>query len=397
MNIPRPLSRKLVILTSVILVALLAAVIALRRTDARESGDARVSPTSDTLGATSTPGSAPDIAIPVEATPVAQTTLNISVSAAGQAAASRQTTLLAQVAGRVEHVPVRESDRASTGKLLVALESSEFQLAVRDAQARLEKAQAAYRVETLFDDREADSLIRNQRAQIARAKSGISEAEVALERATLDLRRATLRAPFQGVVANVKIVAGQQVRAGDEILTIQDLDPIKVELQVLESEIGFLAPGRSASVSFAAFPNQRFTGRIETINPVVDPGTRTARVTVQVPNPANEILPGMYARVALDSRRFTDRVLVPRSAVLERDRRTMLFVFEGEAKSREGLAKWRYVTTGLANDSLVEIVESTETDEVKPGELVLTGGHNTLIHDARVKLVDNAIKAGGRP
>jgi multidrug efflux pump subunit AcrA (membrane-fusion protein) len=126
---------------------------------------------------------------------------------------------------------------------------------------------------------------------------------------------------------------------------------------------------------------------VETINPVVESGTRTARVTVVVPNPGGRILPGMYARVSLEARRFADRVLVPRSAILERDRRTMLFVFDGQ--NARGLAKWRYVTTGLQNDSLVEIVPNADTDSVKPGEVVLTEGHYTLIHDALVRLVDD--------
>jgi multidrug efflux pump subunit AcrA (membrane-fusion protein) len=134
---------------------------------------------------------------------------------------------------------------------------------------------------------------------------------------------------------------------------------------------------------------------VESVNPVVDSATRTARVTVLVPNPNGRILPGMYARVAIDARRFADRVLVPRGAVLERDRRAMLFVFDGSGET--GLAKWRYVTTGLQNDSLIEIVPNTETDSVRPGETVLTGGHYTLVHDARVRLVDDAEAAGGRP
>ena len=103
----------------------------------------------------------------------------------------------------------------------------------------------------------------------------------------------------------------------------------------------------------------------------------------------------MYARVTLDARRFPDRVLVPRSAILERDRRAMLFVFDGTGDT--GRAKWRYVTTGLQNDSLVEIVQNAETDSVKPGEIVLTQGHLTLIHDARVRLVSAAGTAGREP
>jgi membrane fusion protein, multidrug efflux system len=128
----------------------------------------------------------------------------------------------------------------------------------------------------------------------------------------------------------------------------------------------------------------------------VESGTRTARVTVLVPNPGGRILPGMYARVSLEARRYADRVLVPRSSVLERDRRTMLFVFDPEGG--DGKAKWRYVTTGMQNDSLVEILsQGVDTDSVKPGETVLTEGHYTLIHDARVRLVDDARKEGGRP
>jgi RND family efflux transporter MFP subunit len=193
----------------------------------------------------------------------------------------------------------------------------------------------------------------------------------------------------------VKVVPGQTVRVGDELVSVVDLNPIRVEVQVLESEVGLLTAGRRATVSFAAFPGEQFTGRIETINPMVDRDTRTAKVTVTIPNPDHRILPGMYARVALEARKFADRILVPRAAVLERDRRTMLFVFEGEGNT--GLSKWRYVTTGLANDSLIEIVENPETEMVQPGEVVLVDGHYTLIHDARVRLVENVKEAGGRP
>jgi hypothetical protein len=103
----------------------------------------------------------------------------------------------------------------------------------------------------------------------------------------------------------------------------------------------------------------------------------------------------MYARVSLEAQTFADRLLVPRSAILERDRRAMLFVFEGEGS--EGLAKWRYVTTGLMNDSLVELVPNPDTDMVEAGEVVLVDGHYTLTHDAPIRLVADVREAGGRP
>lgn len=335
------------------------------------------------------------LAIPVEGTVTVRDTLVIAVEAAGQAAARRRAGLLALVSGQVVSVSVRENDPVRSGTLLLQLDTTEFALAVAEAEARRGAAEGRFWEQVMFDDRITDSSVRAERERAARARSGLNEAEVALARAHLELSRTTVRAPFSGRVASVKAVPGQWVRTGDSLLTVVDLDPIKVEVQVLESEVGFLAPGRGATIRFAAFPDEAIVGRIETVNPIVDEVTRTARVTVAVSNPRDRILPGMYARVSLEARRFPDRVLVPRAAVLERDRRKMLFVYEGD--ERDGLAKWRYVTTGLENDSLVEIVPNRETDMVEPGEVVLTNGHHTLIHDARVRLVERVRAAGGRP
>ena len=335
-----------------------------------------------------------DVAIPVSGVAAVRDTLVVSVTAAGQAEGWKKTVVVAQVTGRIASLPVRENDGVGPGRLLVGLDAAEYGLAVEEAQASLRQAQAAYREATLLDDEIRDARVRAERAAFARSKTGVDAAEVRLRRAELDLSRTRLTAPFAGRVATLKVVPGQWVRAGDELMTIVSLDPIRVEVQVLESEVGLLQPGRKARVSFAAFP-QPFSGTVETINPVVESGTRTARVTVVVPNPGGRILPGMYARVSLEAQRFADRVLVPRSAVLERDRRSMLFVYDGQGS--QGTAKWRYVTTGLQNGQLVEIVPNTDTDSVKPGEVVLTEGHYTLIHDARVRLTDDVKESGGEP
>jgi membrane fusion protein, multidrug efflux system len=337
-----------------------------------------------------------DVAIPVEGHPVVQDTLVLAVAAAGEAAARRRATLLAQVEGRVHRVVPREADAVAGGALIVEIDPEEYRLGVEEAGARLRQAEAQYRELTLFDDRIDDAAVRVERERAARAKSGLDVAAAVLRRAELALERARVLAPFPGHVADLRVVPGQWVQRGEELLTVVELDPIRVEVRVLEGEVGFVRPGGGARVAFAALPGEFFDGRIETVNPVVERDTRTARVTVRVANPGGRILPGMYARVSLDARSFPDRVLVPRSAILERDRRPMLFVYDGD--ERGGLAKWRYVTVGLGNERHVEIVASDETDTVRPGEVVLTGGHYTLIHDARVRLVD-AVRgvAGGRP
>ena len=150
-------------------------------------------------------------------------------------------------------------------------------------------------------------------------------------------------------------------------------------------------------MTFAAFPDEIFTGRIYSVNPLVDRQTRTAKVTVVVPNPGGRILPGMYARVSLEARRFPDRILVPKASILERNNRTLVFVYEPDGP-RQGLAKWHYVTTGLENDSLVEIVNDPDNDPLDPGRIVLTDGHYSLMHDAVVRVVEDTRGVeGARP
>jgi multidrug efflux pump subunit AcrA (membrane-fusion protein) len=142
-----------------------------------------------------------------------------------------------------------------------------------------------------------------------------------------------------------------------------------------------------------------FVGAIETINPVVEPASRTGRVTVVLRTTDLRIKPGMYAEVSLDAEALPDRIVVPRAALLERgtgELRPMLFVYE--ESNGVGLAKWRYVNPGRENETQVEILlEGPEQGIVEAGEIVLVDGHHYLAHDTPVRLVDNVAAEGGRP
>jgi RND family efflux transporter MFP subunit len=340
-----------------------------------------------------------DMPQPVGGAEVLRDTLWIRVGAAGQAEAFRRTTLTAQVGGVVQNLPMRENQRVTGGTQVLQIDSTEYALGVAQAQADLLAAQTDYRQLTLFDDEIEDSAVRAERERIARTRSGLDQRQVALARAQLQLDRSRVTAPFGARIADIRVVEGQYVSAGTELMTVVDIDRIKVEVQVLEAELGFLSEGRRAEVRFAAYSGEIFVGSIETINPVVDPDSRTGRVTVVLQNRDHRIKPGMYAEVSLDAEALPDRVMVPRAAILERGegtRRTMLFVYETDGNA--GVAAWRYVNTGRENDTHVEILrEGLENGMVEPGEVVLIDGHHYLAHGTPVRLVDNVEAAGGRP
>jgi multidrug resistance efflux pump len=185
------------------------------------SGDAAAQVSSVVSSAFST-----DVPQPVSGAKVVRDTLWISVAAAGRAEAVSRATIQAQVGGVVEAVPVRENAAVGTGDLLLRVDSTEYALALARAQSDLRKARADYQQTVLFDDRITDARVKAQRDSIARSRSGLDAAEVAVKTARLQLDRSRVTSPFPGRIADVKVVAGQHVSAGAELMTVVDLDPI---------------------------------------------------------------------------------------------------------------------------------------------------------------------------
>ncbi len=381
MKLPRQL---LGLLTLLIVIGALSVGVWLRiRPDSEEADSPQTSEEGATLPASASEQFATDVPQPVVGAEVVRDTLWMTVTALGQAEAVRRTFVQSRVDGIVREIRVVENQAVEPGAVLLRVDSTEYALAAARARADLVTAQANYQEMTLFDDEITDPRVREERNRLARARSGLAQAEVSLREAEINLSRTTVRAPFAGRIADLQVVEGQYMSPGGELMTVVDVDPIKVEVQVLEGDLGYLREGRRATMTFPALPERTFTGRVETINPVVDPELSTGRVTVILSNPRGLIKPGMSAEVSLEAEYYPDRILVPRNAILEKDRRTMLFVHE------DGRAKWRYVTTGLANDELVEIVPDEETSMVEPGEIVLVDNHHYIIHDAPIELVES--------
>ena len=334
-----------------------------------------------------------ELPVPVAGAVAVMDTLRISVGAEGRAEAIRLAKVKARKSGLLSDLRVRENQFVEAGDTLARIDTTEYALDLAASGAALRRAQAEHRARILGDEAIADPKVREARDKLARAVTGLDQAEVDYRRAVLDLEQTAVRAPFAGRIADIMVVAGQFLGEGEEVATVVDADPIEVAVQVLGTEVVHLEEGNAATVEFTAFPGSPFVGRIETINPLVDPATSTARVTVHIGNADGSVLPGMYAEAQLEARKFAGRLLVPRTALLEAsDGRPYLFVLEDDR------AAWRYVHPGMQNDELVELLDPGNPREwVEPGETVLVDGHHYLTHDALVKVTEDPLGEGGRP
>lgn len=353
----------------------------------------------------------------VKAVPAVKGDLVISLKSPGEAFTNRLIAVKAEVSGVVKSLNVAEGRHVREGDLLVEIDDREYRLRLEKQQAlRLKylsemlvekqfgapeaklSAEAQGRIEKAKADLEkagdlfakgllpAQDLERAQRDyelvliesgakkdEVMASAKNLTQAEIDVKIAELELDKTRIRAPFAGIITAIKVSPKEHVAAGQELFTLVNIAEIKIRAKVLESEIGKMKVGREVDVRFSAYPGKVFKGTVDAISPVVNADDKTCAVQVAVGNPAEEIKPGMHAEVEIAAEIHQDRLIVPQDAILVRGGRKLVFVVEGD------LAKWRYVEVGVENEEFAEIL-----DGVKEGELVITEGHFTLAHDARV-------------
>jgi membrane fusion protein (multidrug efflux system) len=120
--------------------------------------------------------------------------------------------------------------------------------------------------------------------------------------------------------------------------------------------------------------------RVSVVNPRIDTDSRTCKVLFRFENPSTRIRPGMFVRAEIATQILPDMLLVPKEAVLERDKRPLVFKLEGE------LAQWVYVETGDRNDLYVEITGVAPGTTLEADDQVVVSDHLTLAHEALIKI-----------
>jgi RND family efflux transporter MFP subunit len=367
-----------------------------------------------------------DAPLPVRVVPAKRGELVIKLKSIGEAVTKRNIIMKTEVDGSIKKLNVWESRHVRKGDILVELDDEKYQLSLKRAEAErlrvlsdflfekkfdqstkassssdktkvqkakeeLEKAKQLYEKglisKTKFDETfkmYEMALIEagEKKEEIVAARKQLTQMEASLKEAELNLKKTKIRAPFSGIVCDIQVSPDQHIGTGTELFTLVNISTIQVQAKILESEVGKIEVGRNAELIFSAYPDRIFKGKVRAVSPIVNPEDKTCKVTIDVPNPKEEIKPGMHAEVRVAAEVHTDKLLVPQEAVLPREGRRLVFVVDN------GLAKWRFVDIGLESEDYAEILESRKEGEgVKEGELVIVEGHFTLAHDARVKII----------
>lgn len=265
------------------------------------------------------------------------------LSLTGTLAANRASQVAADGSGRVRETFVERGGVVRAGELLVQLDSRSARLSESEARAQVEVLRSQHaaaqreceRAQRLFNDRvigeaEYDRL----RAQCASSEWSSQAAAARAELATKNLSDAAVRAPFAGMVVERFVSVGEYVRPGTAIASLVEVDPLRLQLTVPESEVARVRPGQSVSFEVTAFPGERFEGMLERLSPSLRPGTRDLVVEAVVRNPDHKLLPGMFALARIETER-NPRPVVPARAVRGEGSRSRVFaVVQGRLEER---------------------------------------------------------------
>ncbi len=310
-------------------------------------------------------------------------------SFAGVARAASEAKLSFKVPGTLSNVGVRVGDRVAKGQRLASLDATDLDLkrgeanaALRQAKAQLRNAEAQHRrVATLYEN---DSASRQDldaaRLGLDSARANLQAAEQRNQLAEARVAYAQLIAPSAGRVAEVSAEAGENLREGKPVVTLNTGDSIEVEISVPESVIAQVRSGDAAQVSFAAVGEESFSATVTQVGVSVANRGAAYPVVLQLDRADPRILSGMAARARLElSSSAAAGLVVPSKAVGEDRSGRFAWVAVPEQGEVSVAQRRRVATAGLTDEGLVV------TEGLKAGDLVITAGLTYLEENLRVR------------
>ena len=353
----------------------------------------------------------------------------VSIAVSGSVEADVTALTAFQVGGRIQHVYVEEGQHVAKGQLLADLDPTDYLNAWKAASAEAEaaeatnaKAKAGLRQQELeqaridfdrwhdeynrmrylyehkslpandFKKIEAGYQAARERYDMAQSGTRAEDKQAAsaqLNAATAQMAEAKkrladcqLRAPISGYIGMRQIDVGVTVAPGVPVISVVDLDPVKVRVGVPESEVGKVGEGSLAVVSIPSLEGQQFEGRVEAIAATSDPASRTYVSKIVVSNPKHVLRAGMVSEARITGDTQFNAIIVPGSAIV-RDARgiTQVFVLAPGQNRVYG----RRVEVGSMHENYVEIRRGLSGDE----QVVVDGQHH--VHEGSLVVVQ-----GGR-
>ncbi len=321
----------------------------------------------------------------------------------GDVEAANSVRLFGQIPDRLVEVRVDVGDVVRAGQVLARIRDDAPQAGVEQIEANLRAARV--NLASLQDELErsrrlnaagamANQTLESLQTRTQGAQSQVEQLEAALNQARASLNNAVITAPFDGVIAERYLEAGDMAGPGIPAFRLVSTSRVKIETEVSQERRGQVRIGMPARVRVSAWPGEVFAGQVTSVAPVLDPMTRMSAIEIAVANRAGRLRPGMFAEVTMVVTEADEALLLPLDGVLDEYR----YVAYGAGAQRDqdggiearvfvvvdGTANLREVRLGIIGTESVQVLEG-----LVPGEQVVTVGKYQLVDGAAVRVQNN--------
>jgi membrane fusion protein (multidrug efflux system) len=308
----------------------------------------------------------------VEAATVKVERVTVQIDAVGTLEPAEAVRLAPEIDGILAEILFREGAHVKAGQVMVRLDDAILKAELAQSRAELTLAEANFeRADTLLKQRSGTQRARDE----AFAALMTSRASVQLAQTRLD--KTVLRAPFDGILGLRSVSKGGYVNSGDTLVTLQSIDPLKVDFRVPETLLSSIREGQKIELRTDALPDRTFEGEIYAIDPQLDVNGRALKLRALVDNHDQILRPGLFARVGISAENRENAILIPEAAVVPEGNSRYVF------RIKDGKAERVAVKLGLRRNGEVEVTEG-----LAPGDVVITGGQQRVRNGGRVEVIN---------
>ncbi len=307
------------------------------------------------------------------------------IKAIGDVRAAQGIDVASEVPGIVSAVSFASGEDVTEGKQLLLL-NADADLAYLDAlKAAAELAQTVHdRDLKQFEVRAvSQAVIDADAAELKSRKAQVLQQEAMIA-------KKLIRAPFTGRLGISSVSVGQYINPGERIVSLQALDPVKVDFFLPQQDMAKVGVGQDVFLETDAFPGRPFKGKISAVNVLVETSSRNIQVEVTVPNPDKVLVPGMFVSLMMDAGSAVDTLVVPQTAVAFNPYGETVFLVEDDGKDDAGKsilkARQAFITTGVARGDLVSVVSG-----LKEGDVIVSAGSHKLRNGSLIT-VNNTVQ-----
>ena len=293
--------------------------------------------------------------------------LTRKLTVVGTLNANNHVAMKAQVRGLISKVHVQGGETVEKGDLLFEIDDRMYKATLKEAEAALTLTTATFERAKSLSERNFGTT-----KSLEEARAAMLRSEAGVDKAQKELDDTKIVAPFEGKVGLHNISEGTPISADLDLITITDVDPIKVSFNVPSKFIPYLSLDQRVKLEVDSYPNKKFEGRIEGIDSMVDVGAQSIAVKAHVDNSDGLLKPGMFVRVNVIVGSKDNSLIVPEEAVVVSGEQSYIWkVIGGDGDYVGRYFAFRVqVLTGIQEKDRIEIAKNANE-----GDIIITVGY----------------------